>query len=82
MEEIRYGESDDEISGILFDGAWLWEEYVNTLLCHQGFLHPENRKKTGRICLFTDGSGFRYPDFTKIILCWMQSINDLGTIGT
>lgn len=65
MEEIRYGESDDEISGILFDGAWLWEEYVNTLLCHQGFLHPENRKKTGRICLFTDGSGFRYPDFYK-----------------
>ena len=31
MEEVKYGESDDEICGILFDGAWLWEEYVNTI---------------------------------------------------
>ena len=32
MEEIKYGESEDEICGILFDGAWLWEEYANTIL--------------------------------------------------
>ena len=32
MEEVKYGESSDEICGILFDGAWLWEEYVNTIV--------------------------------------------------
>lgn len=63
MEGIKYGESEEEISGILFDGAWLWEEYVNTILCQQGFLHPENRNKKGRIYLFEDNSGYRYPDF-------------------
>ncbi len=63
MEEAKYGESDDEICGILFDGAWLWEEYVNTILCKIGFIHPQNKKGTGCIYLFDDHSGIRYPDF-------------------
>ena len=63
MEEVKYGESDDEICGILFDGAWLWEEYVNTILSKYGFVHPENKKHKGGIYLFDDHSGIRYPDF-------------------
>ena len=65
MEEIKYGETDDEICGILFDGAWLWEEYVNTILKPKGFIHPENKKQKGCIYLFEDKSGIRYPDFYK-----------------
>ena len=65
MEEVKYGESDDEICGILFDGAWLWEEYVNTILSKVGFTHPENKLPTGGIYLFADHSGIRYPDFYK-----------------
>ena len=73
MEEIKYGENDDEICGILFDGAWLWEEYVNTILEKEGFNHPNNRTGEGRIYLFEDIgddgkthlSGPRYPDFYK-----------------
>lgn len=73
MEEIKYGETDDEICGILFDGAWLWEEYVNTILAIQGFVHPQNKLGLGRIYLFEDidsegkkhRSGIRYPDFYK-----------------
>jgi 5-methylcytosine-specific restriction endonuclease McrBC regulatory subunit McrC len=72
QEEIKYGESEEEIYGILFDGAWLWEEYVNTILCREGFLHPENKKEKGAIYLFRDKrdgkivySGRRYPDFYK-----------------
>lgn len=73
MEEVKYGYADDEICGILFDGAWLWEEYVNTLLSKDGFVHPENKLKKGRIYLFEDFdeegrlhlSGVRYPDFYK-----------------
>lgn len=64
-EETRYGNSDDEICGILFDGAWLWEEYVNTLLRAEGFHHPKNKKRTGRVAIFEDGSGTCYPDFYK-----------------
>ena len=65
MEEVKYGESDDEICGILFDGAWLWEEYVNTILSKVGFTHPENKLQKGGIYLFDDHSGIRYPDFYK-----------------
>ena len=73
MEEVKYGESDDEICGILFDGAWLWEEYVYTILEKEGFNHPNNRTGEGRIYLFEDIgddgkthlSGPRYPDFYK-----------------
>ena len=65
MEEVKYGESNDEICGILFDGAWLWEEYVNTILSGIGFTHPENKLHKGGIYLFDDHSGVRYPDFYK-----------------
>lgn len=65
MEEVKYSDNDHEICGILFDGAWLWEEYVNTVLRKLGFYHPENKLSKGRIYLFADNSGVRYPDFYK-----------------
>ncbi len=73
MEEVKYGDLQNEICGILFDGAWLWEEYVNTILSKEGFIHPENKLKKGAIFLFRDEdsmgrvhrSGRRYPDFYK-----------------
>ncbi len=65
MEEIKYGETEDEIYGILFDGAWLWEEYIDTILSSKGFIHPENKKGKHPIHLFDDGKGLRYPDFYK-----------------
>jgi 5-methylcytosine-specific restriction endonuclease McrBC regulatory subunit McrC len=63
MDEVKYGESSDEICGILFDGAWLWEEYVNTILRKVGFVHPQNKLHKGGIYLFDDHTGIRYPDF-------------------
>ena len=63
--EVKYGESDDVICGILFDGAWLWEEYVNTVLDGLGFTHAENKKRKNSIHLFEGGGGVRYPDFYK-----------------
>ena len=64
-EEIKYGRDDDEIYGVLFDGAWLWEEYLNTILKDCGFEHPQNKMFKGKVSLFSDGSGWRYPDFYK-----------------
>lgn len=63
QEEMKYGRDDDEIYGILFDGAWLWEEYLNTILADIGFVHPRNKEGIGHRSLFTDGSGWFYPDF-------------------
>ena len=73
MEEVKYGEDDNEIHGLLFDGAWLWEEYINTLLEEFDFIHAENRLHKKGIWLFEDideegkmdRSGWRYPDFYK-----------------
>ena len=63
QEEMKYGRDDDEIYGILFDGAWLWEEYLNTFLSDIGFEHLRNKEGKGHKCLFTDHTGWCYPDF-------------------
>lgn len=72
QEEIKYGEDKDAVYGVLFDGAWLWEEYLNTILPHPEFSHPENRRglSKGFKSLFVSGNGRRYPDFfsDKMIL--------------
>ena len=78
MEEVKYGESDDEICGILFDGAWLWEEYVNTILSGLGFTHPQNKLGKGRIYIFDDHSGVRYPDFYNDIMVLDAKYKRLG----
>lgn len=64
QEEIKYGDNDNRINGMLFDGAWLWEEYLNVLLHDLGFRHPENKLGIGTIYLFEHG-GQRFPDFWK-----------------
>ncbi len=56
-----------QIYGILFDGAWLWEEYVNTLI-NGSFYHPSNKDGTGAQRLFNKETGDKntgliYPDF-------------------
>ena len=63
QEEMKYGSDDEDIYGVLFDGAWLWEEYLNTFLGNIGFEHPRNKEGVGHKSLFKDGSGWCYPDF-------------------
>lgn len=70
-EEIKYGEDEDEIHGILFDGAWLWEEYLNTILRRLGFTHARNKTKEHPIYIFNGDENsnkyaVRYPDFYKV----------------
>ena len=71
QEKHGLGYQDQKIHGILFDVAWLWEEYVHTLL-PKGFLHPRNKEKKGGILVFSDGKRKVYPDFydreRKIVL--------------
>lgn len=69
-EKIKYDSSANKIYGILFDGAWLWEEYLATMLKEKGFVHPENKKGSGVIhplinSLTGKWTGRFYPDFYK-----------------
>jgi 5-methylcytosine-specific restriction endonuclease McrBC regulatory subunit McrC len=57
--------NENKVHGLLFDGAWLWEEYLNTLLKDLDYLHPENKTGKGRIYLFENNKYSRYPDFYK-----------------
>lgn len=62
-KKLKYGQNKDEVYGVLFDGAWLWEEYLWTVLHKAGFEHPENKMGKGRWYLFEGNKYPRYPDF-------------------
>ncbi len=71
---IKYGEEKDKIYGVLFDGSWLWEEYLNTILKEEGFKHPRNKESKGGFRMFLkpkdddkfDNNTRRlFPDFYK-----------------
>lgn len=65
-EKLSYGQSSERIYGILFDGAWLWEEYLNLTLAKAGFTHPENKTGKGKIYPFKGKKRYaRYPDFKR-----------------
>lgn len=54
-----------KINGILFDGAWLWEEYLNIVI-QNDFYHPRNKLKENVQWLFKSNRsnvGAIYPDF-------------------
>ena len=63
-EKISYGKDSEKIHGVLFDGAWLWEEYLSITLKKVGFMHPQNKTKSGGIPVYLSGRGtLRYPDY-------------------
>ena len=70
-EKHGFGYQEQKIHGILFDVAWLWEEYVHTLL-PKDFIHPRNKDKTDDISVFSNRERKVYPDFydreRKIVL--------------
>ena len=69
--EHGLGYQEQKIHGILFDVAWLWEEYVYTLL-PKDFIHPRNKDKTDGISVFSNRERKVFPDFyhkeLKIVL--------------
>lgn len=62
-KKIGFGNAKNKVYGILFDGAWLWEEYLATVLVPAGFKHPRNKAGTGSISVYSGNP--RYPDFYK-----------------
>ncbi|EHN59432.1 5-methylcytosine restriction system specificity protein McrC [Oenococcus kitaharae] len=64
-EKHQIGLGPEHFHGVLFDGAWLWEEYINTLI-GSDFDHPMNKGHKGAQELFSTDirqQGLIYPDF-------------------
>lgn len=94
-EQLKYGKEKDKIYGLIFDVAWLWEEYLATLLTRQGFKHPDNRRKTNGVWLgfhetksHKNNAFLRFPDFYDrepdgiiIDAKYKQHINDVADIN-
>lgn len=67
---VSFGTDAQQLKGILFDVAWLWEEHLALLLRPKGFKHPQNRSGKGGMDVFsslTDAIPNKrfYPDFWK-----------------
>lgn len=62
-KKLNYGTDSRKVYGVLFDGAWLWEEYLSKVLNKVGFTHAENKKCNKWIELYSGVK--RYPDFYK-----------------
>lgn len=60
-----FGNDDEEIHGIIIDVAWLWEEYLHTLLS-PNFIHPQNKISARGISLFRNRMHTVYPDFYSV----------------
>lgn len=69
-DELKYGRAENKIYGVLFDAAWLWEEYLNTLVSEidSSFIHTRNKNGSGMIKMLkdmgNDGDCWKaYPDY-------------------
>lgn len=70
-KKLSYGESSsNQINGILFNGASLWEEYLNIILAEEfkgRLMHPNNRLGKGAQYLFKNDDNHNrrwvFPDF-------------------
>ena len=74
-EKMSHGDGSDQLKGIVFDGSWLWEEYLNKVMeaypeikrC--GVCHPRNKLRTEPIHIYEPRKNSRsprkpiYPDF-------------------
>lgn len=60
-ENLKYGHNKDEIYGVLFDGAWLWEEYIGIVLKDK-FEHL-CRNKGQKFYLFENNRQRIIPDY-------------------
>lgn len=61
-QKHQIGMGSKKVYGLLFDGAWLWEEYMNSIV-GEIFYHPMNKAAKGSQRLFDHNRGLIYPDF-------------------
>lgn len=66
-ESIKYGQDKDKVYGVLFDGTWLWEEYLNKVFEEHklSITHAKNKTGENGIQLYEGGKKCYYPDFYR-----------------
>ncbi len=63
-ERISYGQNSERIHGVLFDGAWLWEEYLGITMKKAHFDHSKNKERLGGLPVYINRTrGMIYPDY-------------------
>ncbi len=60
-DELKYGQKENEIYGVLIDAAWLWEEYVATVL--KGKFNHYLKDSDTKFYLFKPKSQQIIPDY-------------------
>lgn len=70
LQQEKHGlnSSPNKVYGILFDVAWLWEEYLYLILADLDFQHPQNKQRSDGVLLYQKMYGKHrnrtvYPDF-------------------
>ena len=63
-QKISYGINSEQIHGVLFDGAWLWEEYLGITMKKAQFEHSKNKERQGGLPVYINRSRAKiFPDF-------------------
>lgn len=83
-EKMSHGDGSDKLSGIVFDGAWLWEEYLNKVMqerLKEGALrHPQNKRHLEPLHIYkpkSEGGRSRKPIYPDFLWC-SDSSRDKG----
>ena len=63
-EELKYGQEEDEVYGVLIDAAWLWEEYLATIL--EGKYNHYLKDTGKRFYLFKPKKQQVIPDYLSL----------------
>ena len=69
-EELKYGQKEDEIYGVLIDAAWLWEEYLAEIIQEKYNHYTKDSKPT--FSLFKNRYQQIIPDYLSL---------DMGTVA-
>lgn len=62
-EGLMYGAARNRVCGVLIDGAWLWEEYLNIVLKPLKLCHARNKQGGNPIHPFINDRYPLFPDF-------------------
>ena len=69
-ERMSHGAGRNELAGVVFDGSWLWEEYLNKVMSEEPGLgvggelvHPRNKAKEKPLHVYKPSHHPFYPDF-------------------
>lgn len=63
-EELKYGQEEDEVYGVLIDAAWLWEEYLAIIL--EGKYNHYLKETGSRFYLFKPKKQQIIPDYLSL----------------